>query len=160
MSYLSLEEYPRKWIFSHHSMPVSSQDLAKIKPMTQARSAQVWIASISKLSPDSERFAKTDWPSHSKNWSAEIDWMEQWESDDESLPEEVLQHIEWQDDIVLYFCYDKYNVIETQWAVFKRNWKNFLFFSDGPILFAKKRNQALWFSESGTVKLGVKAAVE
>lgn len=35
MSYLTLDEYQRKWIFTHQSMPVSEQDLAQIKPMTQ-----------------------------------------------------------------------------------------------------------------------------
>jgi hypothetical protein len=80
--------------------------------------------------------------------------MNEWESDDPELPEEVLEHIQWQDDVTVYFCYEKYNVIETKWDVFKRNWKNFLFFDDGPILIGRRREEALWFQTDGSVKLG------
>ncbi|WED20555.1 DUF2947 domain-containing protein [Vibrio sp. JC009] len=154
MSYIDLNEYNRKWIFTHQSMPVEESDLELIKPMSQARSAQFWKENISSSSPDADRLAKEDWPRNSKNWSEEVDWMHCWESDDEALPELVLEHIQWQDDVTVYFCYEKYNVIETKWSVFKRNWKNFLFFDDGPILVGRRRGEALWFNSGGTVKLG------
>ncbi len=78
----------------------------------------------------------------------------QLEEDELGLPEEVLEHIDWQDDVTVYFCYEKYNVIETKWLIFKNNWKNFLFYDDGPILLARRRKQALWFNSEGKVKLG------
>lgn len=62
MSYLSINEYPRKWIFTHASMPVDEGVLALIKPMTQARSAQFWKENISDQSPDAERLSNSDWP--------------------------------------------------------------------------------------------------
>ena len=34
MSYLTLEQYQRKWIFTHQSMPVPECDLKTIKPMS------------------------------------------------------------------------------------------------------------------------------
>ncbi|MBT0323425.1 DUF2947 family protein, partial [Vibrio campbellii] len=52
------------------------------------------------------------------------------------------------------FCYEKYNVIETKWSTFKKHWKNFLFYDDGPILIGRRRAQALWFDSKGNVKLG------
>ncbi|MDC0610717.1 DUF2947 domain-containing protein [Vibrio sp.] len=156
MSYISLSEYARKWIFNHSSMPVPEDIQAQIKPMSQARSAQFWKENISSTSPDSERLASDDWPMKAQNWSSEIDWMPQWESDDESLPFEILELIDWQDDVTVYFCYEKYNIIETKWSVFRQYWKNFLFYDDGPILLGRRRNQALWFKESGKVKLGSK----
>lgn len=154
MSYLPLDEYPRKWIFTHKSMPMSEQDLAQLKPMSQLRASQLWQENISAQSPDAERFSNQDWPSKTSNWLHEVDWMQEWESDEDTLPAEVLEHIDWQDDVTVYFCYEKYNVIETKWSVFKRNWKNFLFFDDGPILIGRRRKEALWFSTKGTVKIG------
>lgn len=156
MSYLTLDEYQRKWIFTHQSMPVSEEDLALIKPMTQARSAQLWKENISAQSPDAERMGSDDWPMKQSNWQETIDWMQEWESDTISLPQDVLEFIDWQDDVTVYFCYEKYNVIETKWSVFKRNWKNFLFYDDGPILIGRRRNEALWFNDSGKVRLGTR----
>ncbi len=40
MSYLPLDQYQRKWIFTHASMPVPEADLAQIKPMEPLRAAQ------------------------------------------------------------------------------------------------------------------------
>ncbi|MGY3687428.1 DUF2947 domain-containing protein [Vibrio coralliilyticus] len=154
MSYLTLDEYQRKWIFTHQSMPVPEQDLAQIKPMTQARAAQLWKENISAQSPDAERLSSGDWPMKDSNWKENLDWMAAWEADEEALPEGVAEFIDWQDDVTVYFCYEKYNVIETKWSVFKKHWKNFLFYDDGPILIGRRRKEALWFDSEGNVKLG------
>lgn len=156
MPYLPLEQYPRKWIFTHQSMPIPELELAQIKPMTPMRSAQFWKENISAQSPDADRFSSQDWPSKAGSWTEQVDWMAEWESDEAELPQAILTHIDWQDDVTVYFCYEKYNVIETKWAVFKRHWKNFLFYDDGPILLGRRRSEALWFQTEGSVKLGVR----
>lgn len=156
MSYIPLESYSRKWIFTHQSMPIPEQDLALIKPMSQVRASQFWQENISPLSPDADRLSSGDWPSQDKNWQGEVSWMENWEDDELGLPDEVLQHIDWQDDVTVYFCYEKYNVIETKWSIFRQHWKNFLFYDDGPILLGRRRKQALWFDSKGKVKLGMR----
>lgn len=156
MSYIDINEYNRKWIFTHQSMPVEENELQHIKPMSQIRSAQLWQDNISQQSPDADRLSSQDWPSKKGNWSDEVRWIDAWESDDDELPEEVLDHIDWQDDVTVYFCYEKYNVIETKWRIFKNHWKNFLFFDDGPILIGRRRSEALWFSSDGKVKLGIR----
>ncbi|MFY2508437.1 DUF2947 domain-containing protein [Vibrio pectenicida] len=154
MSYLTLDEYQRKWIFTHHSMPVAEHDLELIKPMTQARSSQFWKENISTHSPDADRLSSTDWPMKTSNWKESLDWMVSWESDDEALPPGVDEFLSWQDDVTVYFCYEKYNIVETKWSIFKRYWKNFLFYDDGPILIARRRKEALWFDSKGNVRLG------
>ncbi len=154
MKYQDINNYSRKWIFTHASMPVVSDDLQQIKPFTAQQSAMFWQENISRESPDSERFAPKDWASNLNNWLMETNWIKTWESDDDSFPVEIEQYLTWQDDVTVYFCYEKYNVIETTWKVFKNNWKNFLFYDDGPILLARRREQALWFLDNGKVKLG------
>lgn len=154
MAYIPLDSYPRKWIFSHSSMPVPAALLDTIKPLDAARSAQLWRDTISASAPDAERLAPTDWAVLPQTWTDETDWMPCWESDEETLPEAVLAHMPWQDDVTVYFCYEKYNVIETKWLTFKTCWKNFLFYDDGPILVGKKRDEVLWFSSDGKVRLG------
>jgi hypothetical protein len=154
MSYIPLNEYTRKWIFTHESMPVPTEVLEHIKPLTQQKASQFWKDNISTSSPDAERFATGDWPLNVSNWQDETNWMQAWESDDPDLPESVNAHIDWQDDVTVYFCYEKYNVIETKWKIFKENWKNFLFYDDGPILVGRRRNETLWFHDNGSVKIG------
>lgn len=153
MNYVELDSYSRKWIFTHASMPVEESDLVLIKPFTQARSAQIWNEHISSHSPSADHFAKGDWAFDDKAWSEAFDWQKAWDSDEPALPEEMLAFIDWEDNTTVFFCYEKYNVIETKWGVFKRNWKNFLFFDDGPMLIGRKKKQAVWFSTKGTYRL-------
>ncbi|MEJ2763037.1 DUF2947 domain-containing protein [Photobacterium sp. MCCC 1A19761] len=150
MNYLELDSYSRKWIFTHASMPVAAEDLSQIKPLTQARSAELWREHISKQSPDADHFGKGDWPSDSSLWSEALDWQADWDGDEPDLPAAIAEFIDWEDNTTVFFCYEKYNVIETKWGVFKRNWKNFLFFDDGPLLIGRKKTQAVWFSSKGT----------
>ncbi|MCG3864223.1 MULTISPECIES: DUF2947 domain-containing protein [unclassified Photobacterium] len=154
MNYTDLDNYTRKWIFTHASMPVPTTDLEQIKPLTQARSSQLWQEHISKQSPDSDHFEHGDWAADAKIWSEPEDWQDAWDNDDDtSLPEAILAALQWEDNTTIYFCYEKYNIVETKWGVFKRNWKNFLFFDDGPILLGRKQKQALWFQSNGTYQL-------
>lgn len=154
MAYITLDEYTRKWIFTHASMPLPQEALEQIKPMTAQRASLFWKENISDSSPDAERLSASDWPMKVANWSNEVDWMAEWEGDEPSLPLGISEHIDWQDDVTVYFCYEKYNIIETKWKVFKQHWKNFLFYDDGPILIARRRTEALWFHNNGSVKIG------
>ena len=72
------------------------------------------------------------------------------------LPELILEHINWDNNTVVYFCTARNNVIETTWMVFKRCWKNFLFMDDGSLLIGKKRKEVVQFLSNGTCKVGNK----
>lgn len=156
MSYIPFEDYTRKWIFSHASMPVDAAHLEFIKPLSQAKAAQIWLDNVSRSSPDSQRLAKEDWPLKANCWQETVNWMAQWEEDGDAMPDALSAHFDWQDDVTVYFCYDKYQAIETQWWVFRRYWKNFLFYDDGPILLGRRRKQTAWFFDNGDVKLGMR----
>ncbi|MBD8512155.1 DUF2947 domain-containing protein [Photobacterium sp. 2_MG-2023] len=158
MHYIDINTYSRKWIFTHASMPVPAEDLVQIKPLSQARSATLWREHISSQSPDSDHFGKGDWAGEDKNWTETVEWQAAWDDDEPALPEVLADFLDWEDNTPVYFCYEKYNLIETSWGVFKRNWKNFLFFDDGPLLIARKKTQAVWFHSNGTCKIGHRSA--
>ncbi len=82
---------------------------------------------MSSQSSDADHFEKGDWAFDKKIWSDAMDWQQAWDSDEPELPAELLADIKWEDNTTIFFCYEKYNIIETKWGVFKRNWKNFLF---------------------------------
>ncbi len=153
-TYIPLDEYPRKWIFNHHQLPVDEQDKAWIKPLSQKSAMQVWQQLISTKSVSPEFFHKEDWPMKPKTFKATDEWQSVWDSDDNSLPSMLAEFIEWPDDTLVYFCYEKYQVIETRWDVFARHWKNFLFFDDSPLLVSPSSKQAVMFEQNGNYKMG------
>ena len=156
MNYIPLEQYKQAWVFRHKDLPITPEDLALIKPMTEARAANVWCTFISNENDHPDFFTDKDWPGQKGSWSQSVDWEKAWENEDIHLPAELLAHLDWDNNTVVYFCLSRGNVIETRWDVFKRCWQNFLFMSDGVILLGKKRQQVAQFMATGQVKLGQK----
>jgi hypothetical protein len=155
-TYIPLENYKRKWIFNHKDLPVSEADKAQIKPLAEKSAMLVWNQWISNKSSRAEQFAKGDWAAKADAWSLTEHWQAAWDSEDEQLPEAIREHMDWADDTPIFFCYEKYQIIETRWDVFVRNWKCFLFFDDGPLLVSPKQKQALFFQQNGQYQLGVR----
>ncbi len=156
MNYLPLEQLKNAWIFKHKSLPISDLDLAKIKPMAAARANVLWDTFISRQVDHPDFFKKGDWPFDKSNWLEQGKWESIWDSDEEQLPQLITEHLNWDNNTVVYFCSGRNNVIETSWLVFKRCWKNFLFMDDGPILLGKKRQQVVQFNNNGFYKVGIK----
>lgn len=155
-TYIPLDSYKRKWIFNHKDLPVSDADKALIKPLAEKSAMLVWNQWISSKSSCAEQFTKGDWPAKVDAWSLTEHWQAAWDSEEEQLPEAISAHIDWSSKTQVFFCYEKYQVIETSWEVFVRNWKCFLFFDDGPLLISPNKKQALFFHQSGQYQLGVR----
>jgi hypothetical protein len=154
MKYLELEDFDRSWIFRHKDLPLTDDVKAAIKPYTEAVSSQLWNQYISQQAGHPSQFDNADWPSKKGVWQEKASWQEAWDSDDNTLPELILSHLDWDDNTNVLFFYDADRVVETTWKVFKASWKNFLFFDDGPILLGKKRKQAVQFLQSGEFAVG------
>ena len=156
MNYLPLESLKNAWIFKHKSLLISNDDLAKIKPMCIERANVLWDTFISRQADHPDFFKKGDWPADLNHWSEQGKWESLWESDDQNLPELISNHLNWDQNTVVYYCSSRDNIIETTWLVFQRCWKNFLFMDDGPILLGKKRQQVVQFYNNGQFKVGQK----
>jgi hypothetical protein len=156
MNYIPLNDLKNAWIFRHKSLPINDKDKTKIKPMAQERAQVVWDTFISRQVDHPDFFKKGDWPFEETSWQNTVAWESIWDSEQEALPEEIITHLTWDNNTVVYFCNAKNNVIETTWAVFQRCWKNFLFMDDGPLLIGKKRKEVVQFLSNGQCKLGLK----
>ncbi len=154
MSYLPIEQYKKAWIFRHKDLPVSDEDLLQIKPLTEARAEQVWSQQISKHCNHPGLFGADDWVNKNQTWLETDNWQQIWESDDNALPARLAEFLQWDDQTVVWFCYNSEHVIETRWDVFCRHWKNFLFFDDGPLLIGRKRKQVAQFHQTGNYRIG------
>lgn len=156
MSYIPLEQLKNAWIFKHKSLPITEQDLTKIKPMDKERAQVLWDTFISKQVDHPDFFKKGDWPVNKSTWLEQGKWEGIWDSNEDALPELITSHLAWDNNTVVYYCSSRDNVIETTWAIFKRCWKNFLFMDDGSILIGKKRQQVVQFTSNGYFKIGNK----
>ncbi|GGI67793.1 DUF2947 domain-containing protein [Shewanella gelidii] len=155
-AHIPLAQYKRKWIFNHKDLPVSDEDKSQIFPLTEKASMQIWNQWISNKCSRPDQFSKGDWAAKGNTWQQTDHWQSAWDSEDPALPTVIAEFIQWQPQAKVYFCYDKYQVIETTWQVFERNWKCFLFFDDGPLLIAPKQKQAAWFDQKGQYQVGTR----
>ncbi|KFZ36553.1 hypothetical protein HR45_15580 [Shewanella mangrovi] len=156
LTYQPLEQYRRRWMFNHHELPVSEADALQIKPLTQKSAMDLWNRLVSNKSVSPEEFAKGDWPTRTSTWHQSDEWQAAWDSDDQALPELIAQFIEWPEDAKVFFCYEKYDVIETTWGCFKRNWKCFLFNDNEPLFISSQHRQAVWFHQDGSCDIGLR----
>jgi len=156
MNYLPLESLKNAWIFKHKSLPISDKNLTKIKPMTIERANILWDTFISKQVDHPDFFKKGDWPADKGNWLEQGKWEGIWDSNEVELPVLINDHLNWDNNTVVYYCSARDNVIETTWLTFQQCWKNFLFIDDGPILIGKKRQQVVQFTSNGYFKIGQK----
>ncbi|MCA6127141.1 DUF2947 domain-containing protein [Thalassolituus oleivorans] len=156
MDYQTLQEYSQGWIFRHRELVLSEECLADIKPLSTRFANQYWRQNISAEATHASHFLGDDWPAHNGIWLEKGEWQAAWESDDMALPELLQAFSDWNDNTVVYFCYDINNVVQTTWRTFKQSWKNFLFYDDEPIMLAKKRMQVARFHSNGTYETGIR----
>ncbi|NQZ79508.1 MAG: DUF2947 domain-containing protein [Colwellia sp.] len=156
MSYTSLDQLKNAWIFKHKSLPIKESDVTKIKPMSVSRANILWDTFISKQVDHPDFFKSGDWAFNTDTWQDNGQWEPRWDSEDEALPELMIEHLHWDNNTVVYFCSSRSNIIETTWAVFQRCWKNFLFMDDGTLLIGKKRKEVVQFMSNGSFKIGSK----
>lgn len=156
----SWSDYPEGWIFRHRELAVAEDDLAAILPLTSTASRQCWMANVSREASHASHFMQDDWPARNGVWTDSGEWQTHWDSDSNELPELLAAHLSWDDNTVVYLCYHAEHVVQTSWRIFRRYWKNFLFYDDEPILLAKKRAQVAQFHSDGTFHIGVRPAAK
>ena len=154
MNYISLDEYTKAWVFRHQELLIPADSLALIKPMTPTRSAVLWSTFISRDKDHPDFFTDSDWVNQTDYFSQEDVFWEQAFEAEQPIPEDILAHLDWQDNTTVYFCLSRDDVIETRFDVFKKHWQNFMFLADGSFLVGKKRKQVVQFLATGFARLG------
>ncbi|TBR44978.1 DUF2947 family protein [Marinomonas agarivorans] len=150
MNYQALDTFAKAWAFKRQDLLIEAVDLRMIRPLAEDSANQIWRDYISgnQLHPD--HLSQEDWLKKEEAYVGKELWEPSWDSDIETLPDAISQHlVNWSDSTKVYFCYHSDHVIETTYSVFKKHWKNFLFFDNGPILVARKKKQAVQFFSEG-----------
>lgn len=153
--YRPLSVSGKEWVFRREEPCVSAVDREAILLLGEQAGANIWRDYISAdfLYPD--LFDEGVWVK--VNVQQQVDWESVWESEEETLPEAALLHCQtWGEDTKVYFCCHADLVLETNWGVFQRAWKAFLFLDSDAILVGRKKRQAFQFCESGQLSLLVR----
>ena len=153
MNYLKLSEHGSYWMFSIEDLEVEAGDQERIRPLCEPDAIEFWSKYISKKNRHPMVLDDDDWLRAKGVLKAIGNWQDQWNSDDAEIPQDLEANVCWDHRDVVYFAYDKSVVIETTWAVFKRNWKNFLFDDEGPFLICPARSEIVAFAPSGLMEI-------
>ncbi|SDJ36635.1 Protein of unknown function [Ferrimonas sediminum] len=154
MKYSDFSLYPYLWVFKRDDMGVDPVDMDQIKPLTPRAADELWQAQISKNGNHCTDLRKGDWAKNQNTWTTETRWDHAFEADDSALPEAVGEQLEWDPNTVVWICYGSDHVVETNWRVFRRNWKCFLFADEAALVIGKRRQQALFFVDDTTLRIG------
>ncbi|GAA4874290.1 DUF2947 family protein [Ferrimonas pelagia] len=157
MKHTDLSQYAFNWVFNRADMAISDQDKAAILPLHPTYAKQIWLQNVSSEAVDLDRLEDKDWLSQAELWPFDQRWDDAFESDDVALPADIAGYLNWDPKTIVYVCYDQGHIIETRYDVFKRSWKAFLFAEEQALVIGRRRNEALWFIDETTVKLGKKA---
>ncbi|TDO99778.1 DUF2947 domain-containing protein [Marinomonas balearica] len=149
-NYIPLSSFPKSWVFNRRDPFVSEEDKQEIKWLSESSAADIWRDYVSADHLHPELLKESDWVVDSANEIGREAWEVRWESDDETLPEFILEHLgNWGEDTKVFYCCSNEIVFETTWGVFKRTWKAFLFLENGPVLIGRKKKQAVQFCTDG-----------
>ena len=154
MSSFPINSFAKAWIFKRQDLKISDQDMQQLLPLSEDRAAAIWRDYVSEHCVHPDLLGELDWPKSETSLVEVVNWESRWDSEQTELPESALTHLEnWSDETRVYFCYNNEQVIETEWSVFRRCWKNFLFLDNGPLLLGKKKKQAIQFFSTGNCHL-------
>ncbi|WP_221794066.1 DUF2947 domain-containing protein [Oceanobacter mangrovi] len=156
MNYVPLSDFKWGWIFRHRELPIPSEQLELIRPLAKDSANQFWKTHISKEATHASHFLGDDWPSRNGVWQPKEDWQSGWESDNNDLPILLAEHIQWESNVTIFFCYDVDHIVQSRWDIFQQHWKNFLFVDDQPILVGKGRQEVARFNSDGSYQVGTR----
>jgi len=159
-TYVPISDVDYRWYFDDPK--VGDEDLKQIRPLAKECCSKLWSEFISdKHQHLAWYFVKTE-VGDEKHWiyslkCLDYNWEDDWNTDNiNSLGIFLNSRFDIpEDEIVLFFWMKKY-AVETKWGVFLRNWINFLYEDEAPVLFIKSRNTVIVFRPRGVILAGQK----
>ena len=149
--YASFSDVDYKWFFDDPK--VSQNDLTQIRPLSKEYAAMLWTEYISsKHQHLAMHFVKGDAPWIDSLERLDYDWEDAWNANDvNGLGLLLNSRFEISDDEPILFFWDNASGVETTWGIFLRNWINFLYEDEAPVLFIRSKNIAVIFRPMGTI---------
>jgi len=144
------------WMFDD----VESSDKKLILSHDKLASNDIWRKVISAKNTHPMKLEDDDWTTRAVNWLGYGNWMDEWNSDNAELPNDLARALLWDETDVVLMLYDNSDVIQTEWHVFKRNWKCFLYEDEGPILYNMANNQFAQFNPIGSFRHGANLSLK
>jgi len=151
--YISISECGYGWFFE--DPPVPKEDLTQIFPLSEDYCATLWTRNISNAR-HLQLAKKDEWVWKLKK--IDYNFFDDWNNNTTTEFADFLRKhsIISTNDTIIYFMMRE-AAIETKFEVFLRNWINFLYEDEAPILFEVSTGFSIRFSSTGDVYCGIKA---
>lgn len=150
-----LTDTPFGWCFNDPK--VSDDDLKQIKPLTKESSSNNWNRLISEKHRHLAlyRTAEQTWLNALER--LDYNWEDDWNKNDmKSFAVFLSSKLNIPEDEPVWFFWMKESGVKTKWGVFLRNWINFLYEDEAPVLYVEGKNTAILFRPGGMVFAGKK----
>jgi len=156
IEYTQLKNHPDLEYFTDQDILVPEEYREKIRPLSKNSAEIFWKNNISSHNKHTMLLNEKDW-FNELNLKEIAHWQEDWNSNNYSRITNVLRnHVSWEEDTIVYFCWNNFNIMETTWGVFTKYWINFLFDDEAPILISKEKNELFTFGPSDNIYFGCK----
>ncbi|MCL2153356.1 MAG: DUF2947 domain-containing protein, partial [Oscillospiraceae bacterium] len=151
--FASIKDMPYRWIFDDPK--VSDTDLNQILPLTKECAAQLWAKFISGQQQHLALHFTKVITENEQHWVRSLErldynWEDDWNANDmDSLGAFLNSCFDVpQNESVLFFWHQQ-SAVKTKWGVFMRNWINFLYEDEAPVLFIESQNLVIVFRPMG-----------
>ena len=144
------------WIFADPA--VTEDDLKNIRPFNQEYASKYWsdnIYSENHLQRNTQTVVNDNWICSLKE--AKYNWHVDWNDNNcRGLPEFLSNCVDLPEDELIVFFWSQSDGLETTWGIFLRNWINFLYEDESPILICLRTGFSIIFGPTGTLYWGYK----
>lgn len=148
--YIAIHETPYRWFFDDPE--ISENDLGKILPFSEEYASRLWEEQIC---PQRHLLSggKGEWAGQLKKIT--YNYTNDWNNNNYTTFAECLSGLaDLPDDEIIVFFWCREAGLETTWGVFLKNWINFLYDDEAPILMCPKTGFAAVFAPSGAIYAG------
>jgi len=150
--YTSLDNVGVSWFFD--DPVVSKDDLKSIRAFSSEYSFDYWTHNIC---PERHLMLDANLDQRFSFKKAEYCWENDWNSGNiNGLPDFLKKHVDLLEDEIIVYFWSRGCGVETTWGVFLRNWINFLFEDEAPILLCPCTRFSVMFGPGGYMLIGSK----
>lgn len=141
------------WMFDMEPK-ITQHDYSLIKPFTEGYATLLWKENIC-AARHLMLSDKSDWVNALP--LASYNWMDDWNAGNiKGMSRFLSDSVPINTDETIWFFWMEESGVETTWGVFSRNWINFLYEDEAPILYCPALRYAIKFVVTGAVYMGEK----
>ncbi len=150
--YVMWAQCPWGWYFTCNDPPIPLEDLARINPLAEWYSCQMWEAFVSKDHRHIMLLSPEEWPAQVTKRPSSAYWLDDWNNAiiDNFAPK-IATMIDIPLETLVYVFWMQEQAVKCPWRLFIKYWRNFLFEDEAVLLLQEHNKTILLFNATGYV---------